>query len=45
MIVEGEEGRDKLGNGINRYTLVYINQINSKDLLNSKNAQTRAQLL
>ena len=28
-------GRDKLGVGIDIYTLLYIKQINSKDLLNS----------
>ena len=34
MVTKGEsEGRDKMG--INRYTLLYIKQINNKDLLNS----------
>ena len=34
LFVKGKRGgRDKLGVGVNRYTLLYINEINSKDLL------------
>ena len=32
----GKEGRYKLGFGINRYTLLYIKQINNKDLWYSR---------
>ena len=36
MVTEGKgAGQDKLGIWVNRYTLLYINYMNSKDLLYS----------
>ena len=45
MVTKGRRRRDKLGFGINTYTLLYTKQIHNNDLLDSTGNSTQYHLI